>query len=63
MPFIEPVNQQYQLPDGSRVVRKMQLELFRAKLVEHFDKDFKRHRVEWPTRNHEPKWEYEWEED
>jgi len=60
MPFMDPVNQQYQLPDGSRVVRKMPLGLFRSKLVEHFEIEFKRHRVEWPARNHEPKWEHEW---
>ena len=40
--LVDPAIQQYQLPDGSRVVRKMPLQLFRSKLVEQFDIQFKR---------------------
>jgi hypothetical protein len=42
--LIDPTNQQYEVSDGSRVVRKMPLQLFRSKLVEHFDIQFNRHR-------------------
>ena len=38
-------------PDGRRVVRRMTMKVFRAKLVTHFDIAFKRQEIRWPTRH------------
>ena len=43
--------------DGSCVVRKMPLGIFRSRLVEHFDIMYRARQVEWPVRNREPEWE------
>ena len=36
--------------DGVRVVRKLSLEYFKSKLVEHFDIMFTHRRLVWPSR-------------
>jgi hypothetical protein len=36
---------------GVRVVRALDFEWFRGRLVEHFDILFKRHEIKWPKRN------------
>jgi hypothetical protein len=34
-----------------RAVRKLSLQFFRSKLVEHFDILFKQNQIKWPSRN------------
>jgi hypothetical protein len=47
----------YELPDGTRLVRFMKMADFRDKLIAHFDIQWRRKQVCCPTRNRELEWE------
>ena len=36
--------------NNAQIVRKMPIEIFQVKLIEHFDMRFKRNAIKWPSR-------------